>query len=234
MYLLPFFSICACVFALWPWIRAVTNQTIPFVDSMIGEADVSGDTSRFLPLDFSRSGTSLALFPKDIQWRILYPLPYLVTNSSPSPLRLSPLLVYYEREVVCLECGPNQRLPIESAATSAAWVVKGGVELSPCLSASFWLLYWSSSLPLGGVYRATPPLFLCWAQMQLYTKQGGRLANDTLFAWVKRGGGLKDWGFQNCLSSFPIFVYCGHLSLGKKKFTWRGGGLIPVMTDLFC
>lgn len=60
----------------------------------------------------------------------------------------------------------------ESAAPSAARVVEGG-------AASSRLLYWSSSLPLGGVCQAAPPLSPSWAQMQLSRQQGGRLASAT-------------------------------------------------------
>lgn len=102
------------------------------------------------------------------------------------------------------------KAPLESAAPSAARVVEGGAALSSCLSASSWLLYWSSGLPLGGVCQATPPLSPSWAQMQLSRQQGGRLASDTHGVCM---GAERQWRIPQLFSSRFCHLERGGVSL---------------------
>lgn len=106
----------------------------------------------YLPCSFSKGHTLTSVFCISSHFLLPAPPPAF---TSPSGL-----------------LGGGGRIMRESAAPSAARVVEGG-------AASSRLLYWSSSLPLGGVCQAAPPLSPSWAQMQLSRQQGGRLASAT-------------------------------------------------------
>lgn len=149
----------------------------------------------YLPCSFSK-GHTLTVFC--ISSHFLLPAP------PPDPCFYLPFW-FTGRGRWCNESVVQSRVPLGSAATSAARVVEGGAALSSCLSASSWLLYWSSGLPLGGVYQATPPLSPSWAQMQLSRQQGGSLlVTLTVFAERQWARGLR---IQNCVCFLPAVLH---------------------------
>lgn len=139
------------------------KQSIPFADRGRSPPLLKW----YLPCSFSKGHTLTSVFC--ISSHFLLP--------APPPAFTSPSGLLAEGGRIMRVW--SKAAPLESAAPSAARVVEGGAALSSCLSASSRLLYWSSSLPLGGVCQATPPLSPSWAQMQLSRQQGGRLASAT-------------------------------------------------------
>lgn len=217
------FFLCDLLFALELWILPVADADCTISDLPIGKVE---DTlsPRFPPFDSSNSGTCLAVFPNDSHWcfRILSPLPHMVSsNSSLTPLSLIPthhypylpLLVHGEwgsrvfRETI----SEASQVPVASAATSAARVVKGGrssVSLS-CLSA-FLLVCCLTSCWCVLAHPSSLSLYSCLRCSYPGSREGGFTDTHTLCmgeesGWVR---GLED------ISSilFPLSSTCGDLA----------------------
>lgn len=144
-------SIYACVFALELWNLPVIEADSTISDLIIGEVEDSDWSPGFTPSDFSKSGTSLVLFPKDTRWcfHVLYLLPHIVSsNSSLTPRSIIPthpypyLSLWYVGEVVGKSCIWSIQIRGFPGSHSiccylCSRVVKGGEEFSPCLAISF-------------------------------------------------------------------------------------------------
>lgn len=79
-----------CVFALELWNLPVTEAERTIADFLAGEVEDADWSPSWSPPGSRKSGTSLALFPKDTRWCFcaLYPLPHAV-SSCPSLTSLS-------------------------------------------------------------------------------------------------------------------------------------------------
>lgn len=203
--------------------------------------------SSFSPFDSSKSGTSLAVFPKDSHG-CLYPLPQMISSSSSlTLLSIIPTHPYpFPRLLVHDEWGnhvfgvyvrdfPGSQCICSYLYSPSGKGRGGALSLPLCLFLASLPFHWSPIVPLGGVYWPAPPLSLFLSQMQLPWQQGGEaLQTLTLSAWEERAGGLEDQDISSTSILFPLSSSRGDLCFGiKTKVTLWGGGLFRWMTGIF-